>query len=922
MYAEDFSNVKFKGTFRDYQQVVLDNTTHHLDDRKIHIVAAPGSGKTILGLELMRRLGKPTLVLSPTVTIRQQWGDRFEERFLPENASLSSYLSFDLKEPRIITSVTYQALHSAASHSVHQESTDVGTDEKNDEQGHSINSDSTDTFSEIEDFSDFDLIDRMKQASIQVLCLDEAHHLRSEWYKALISFIKAMDDDLIVISLTATPPYDSSVSEWKRYEALCGPIDEEIFVPELVSKKTLCPHQDYLAFSYPTTSEKTALKKYRRKTEECLSEIRELHLLEQALREAGIFAEVKDKLDCILKHEQDFFTLFRMADRFGVKLPTEAKRMIKLRSRYKKATSWRKSWKEFESALQFILDNPEIFSEEVSEQLRYTLAKHGVMERRKVRLLSDQKITRMLVSSMGKLNALSHVVVTETASLGMSLRMLILTDYIKKDMTNIIGTETPITTMGAVPIFETVRRTVGEASSIALLSGSLVIIPVRIRDNIAEIASSKSMPCSFKPISNTPYLEVCFGGSNKNKVAVMTEAFQNGSIHILIGTKSLLGEGWDSPCINTLILATFVGSFMLSNQMRGRAIRTDPKNPDKTANIWHLVTIEPVMDSDDSPIAKLIYSGMEKTRELDGNDWETMVRRFDCFMGPAYSRPAIESGVERIDILKPPFNEPGIERINQHMESRAKDRRGVAQAWHDAVPAGFYPVVEATTSLPDVRLPLSFTLRNMLPLLALVVIEFIAGTALTGLRLETNGTGESTLAIAIMVVMLVLLIPLSRAALHVAHTISPKRTLTSVAESVLASLRQAGHIKSLGAKIRVSADPSDSLITFSIRQASVHEQNVFAQAIQEMISPLENPKYLLIRRQVKTYQYWHSYAVPTVLSAKKEDAELLRQNLSYLCGRFDLIYTYNAAGREKLWKSCCRSYVNLNTEILKKLTTL
>ena len=74
---KNFSNIKFKGTFRDYQARVLQNAKTHLKDGKIHIVAAPGSGKTILGLELIRELRSPAIVLSPSVTIRQQWGERF-----------------------------------------------------------------------------------------------------------------------------------------------------------------------------------------------------------------------------------------------------------------------------------------------------------------------------------------------------------------------------------------------------------------------------------------------------------------------------------------------------------------------------------------------------------------------------------------------------------------------------------------------------------------------------------------------------------------------------------------------------------------------------------------------------------------------------------------------------------------------------
>lgn len=93
-------------------------------------------------------------------------------------------------------------------------------------------------------------------------------------------------------------------------------------------------------------------------------------------------------------------------------------------------------------------------------------------------------------------------------------------------------------------------------------------------------------------------MKVEIEGASKERVALLTEMFEKGFINILIGTKSLLGEGWDSPCINSLILASFVGSFMLSNQMRGRAIRVDRNNSHKVLNIWHLVTVLPESVSD------------------------------------------------------------------------------------------------------------------------------------------------------------------------------------------------------------------------------------------------------------------------------------------------------------------------------------
>ncbi len=74
--------MRFVWPWRPYQQRVLDALDQHLADRRLHIVAAPGSGKTILGLEAFRRIGRPAVVMSPTITIRDQWLARLSH-FLP-----------------------------------------------------------------------------------------------------------------------------------------------------------------------------------------------------------------------------------------------------------------------------------------------------------------------------------------------------------------------------------------------------------------------------------------------------------------------------------------------------------------------------------------------------------------------------------------------------------------------------------------------------------------------------------------------------------------------------------------------------------------------------------------------------------------------------------------------------------------------
>ena len=74
--------LEFHGTWRSYQARVLQNVSRYLSDDKIHIVAAPGSGKTTLGIELIKRLSANTLILAPSITIREQWAARIQEDFL------------------------------------------------------------------------------------------------------------------------------------------------------------------------------------------------------------------------------------------------------------------------------------------------------------------------------------------------------------------------------------------------------------------------------------------------------------------------------------------------------------------------------------------------------------------------------------------------------------------------------------------------------------------------------------------------------------------------------------------------------------------------------------------------------------------------------------------------------------------------
>ncbi|MGW1677278.1 DEAD/DEAH box helicase family protein [Saccharopolyspora sp. NPDC002376] len=95
-------------TWRKSQQHLLELSSH-VTDRRWHLCAPPGSGRTLVELELARRLGLRTLVLSPTTAIRNQW----RSSVALFGADPDTFASTSLDGPAQLHSVTYQLLLTA-----------------------------------------------------------------------------------------------------------------------------------------------------------------------------------------------------------------------------------------------------------------------------------------------------------------------------------------------------------------------------------------------------------------------------------------------------------------------------------------------------------------------------------------------------------------------------------------------------------------------------------------------------------------------------------------------------------------------------------------------------------------------------------------------------------------------------------------
>jgi len=862
-----FTPFAFNWTFRDYQQQVLDQSAHYMRDKRIHIVAAPGSGKTILGLELIRRLNAPALVLSPSVTIRQQWGERFAEAFMADPERVDEFVSTTLKAPRLITSVTYQALHAAYNRRISDEETETDDEDT----GHA----------EKEDYTAFDLLKTVKKAGIKTICLDEAHHLKSEWQRALEGFIETFRGDVTVIALTATPPYDSTAAEWNRYISLCGDIDAEIFIPQLVKQKTLCPHQDYVWFSYPTREESETLAAFQARALSCVSEI----------IASPAFANV---IKLLQNHEAMEEQIFTSPDAFAAILSLAEKANLPVPKKLAKLLPPPKfSLEAAQAALGFIAANPAIFGEKPSGEIKSALQKNGFMQGTQACLTGDNKIRRMLASSMGKLTGIDNIAQAEFESLGDKLRMLILTDFIKKEALPQVGTDAALNVMGTVPIFESVRRAVGDRAKIALLAGTLVLVPNEIVDEIQGEFRARPLP-------DAPYSELMFSGSNKNKVSALTQAFEGGLIHILIGTKSLLGEGWDSPGINALILASFVGSFMLSNQMRGRAIRTDKRVPDKTANIWHLITVEPT----------------KETGRVVSADYDTLQRRFLGFLAPSYNGGTIESGIARLDTIQPPFDEAGYANINVKTLEMAAARSGMAESWTGTLGKFTKPQISDSCEVPKNARPARYLLVNIL---AVLFWALAAGLVIAAIATAPIVIDNPVLMILCWSLAVVLVIFLLANLKRLLNFISPVKTVKTLASCLLKAMKQLKLIESKSARLSMRVSKK-SYAQCVITGASAHDNEVFGKAMAELLSAIDNPRYVMVKKYklLPGLSYADSYACPAAVGANKESAQVLAKLLQKQAGRFELIYTRSAEGRKHLTKCRQKSYLNRNQVFLKR----
>lgn len=890
------STVKFKGQWRPYQARVLKELEEHLDDRRLHVIAAPGSGKTVLGLETILRLNRPTLVVSPTLAIRDQWIQRFRELFLPDGSDLPSWISTDVRRPSLLTSTTYQALHTAYSGKEREDPEDA-EDEENGNNGENGTADNGKVFAK-------DLINSLNKEQIETLVVDEAHHLRSEWWKTL-SDVHGRLKNVRVVALTATPPYDVTYQEWTRYQEFCGPVDEEISVPELVLDGNLCPHQDHVYLSLPTSKEAEQINVFHKEVSTFCKEILGDEEFINALAHHPAVIDAKAHAEEILSDPEYFSSIVIYLNHIKKPFSRGVPSVLGVSSPGIPALT--AEWLETLLTRALYGDDKLLpLAEEGQKRLRQRLSRIGVVDRRKVFLKRTKQITKSLMQSISKLDSIVEIVRMECGVLADDLRLVVLSDFIRyEDLPQTSGDLGSLNRLGVIPIFEGLRREIGDGVRLGCLCGTVIIIPAESETLLKRIAADKQihpqgihfkrLPCDER------YSEVTLEGSaDEQAVALITQLFTEGGITVLVGTKSLLGEGWDAPCINSLILASFVGSFVLSNQMRGRAIRTHKAVSDKTANIWHLVCLENARNP------------LDLSRKTDlGPDWEMVQRRFKAFVGVSNVESVIENGFYRLGLK---IDDPAqIVLSNETTIRLAKDRNGLRNKWEEALKRGVDGVrMVQEVEAPKETVPRKFIFQNTLRWLmfqgAYWAFYVFANFQPSGRNVSLKQFLIGYLIVGVISLLVALPFFIRSAWIYLRYG-PVEGSLRQISEAILRTLTFLDLIKTDPSKLGVTTSTTrEGWVSCYLEGGSSFEKTLFLDALQQVLGPIENPRYLISRNStVFAFARNDFHAVPEIAAERKEKAEYFQKMWKKYVGPTELIYTRTAEGRKVLVKARNRS---------------
>ena len=875
-------------------------------DRATYLVVPPGGGKTLIGLEAARRLGRPTVVLCPNTAIQAQWMAQWQAAFGPDVVAATA--SRELPTP--LTVLTYQALCTLGAAGDEEEAGGrLGPRTRLAGEG---------VLSLLHP-NGRALIARLQAGGPWTLVLDECHHLLELWGRLLQAVIGELDKPRVV-GLTATPPHLMTAEQAVLHRALFGRVDLEVSAPALVREGLLAPYQELAFLTRPTPAEADYIHGESLRFAELRAGLLDpgfasvpfLGWLQGRVverRGAGGTDGAEGAQVSWARFEKDEPALADAAVRLHLAGLLDLPEGARVREQHRHpptAADWVALIGDYTQRCLLASEDPR--DERALGAIRRALPAVGYRLTRAGVRAGESPVDRVLARSEGKARAAIEILAAESAELGSRLRALVLCDFedaggmVLADLAGVLQAGSG----GARLVLETLLADPQAAAlDPVLLTGRHVACGPECAERLLKWLREAEPGLELAVAAWGDLAEITGppGWEPRRYVPLVTRFHAEGGSRCLIGTRALLGEGWDAPAVNVVIDLTAATTPTSVVQARGRALRLDAGWPGKVADNWGVVCV-----TGDHP--------------KGAADFDRFARKHDRYFALAQTGDIV-SGVAHVDPRLSPYAPPPDEQfdaLNATMLRRAGERDGARERWAIGTPYADEPVATVTVAtrrplgLP-VKATGSLTRRRRRGRTAAAVL---AGAALAAiLAAAAVAAAPAVVLVVALVLAVVVLAGLASVGRTARRLVAApgSGSLDDLAEATADALHAAKLTSRGSDAVRVEAQ-ADGGYRARLQEVPAAESALFAEALDEVLAPLSQPRYVIgrlilpppsgpaaaarlaVRRLVTghvpaTVVY---HAVPTALSANKKLALAFERAWNTRVGPGSVVYAGSPEG--------------------------
>jgi superfamily II DNA or RNA helicase len=957
-------SLRFRYPFRKYQRMILANVESDQGSEKHHIVAPPGSGKTIIGLELVRRFGGRAVIFAPTTTIQQQW---IEEIGMFTEGPMEGLVSQDPTAFAEINVFTYQLIStpSASGSLLSEAAAKMWTEElllsgrATDENAarerlETLRANNPRAFAlelsrrrqrakrdllrrEEADVAQFlhpnarGLIEDLVAHGVRTIVLDECHHLLDYWAVVLRHLIARVDEPRVV-GLTATLPNPEDARKYENYSVLLGDVDFEVPTPAVVKEGDLAPYRDLAYFTEPTGREVRYLDNVQRTLEEEISVLADSEDFRGWVVKEALGKPLEDFL-----REEPVFSLatLRYLRRIGHPIPADPLTVPLEANEPLALDDWAELLEHY--GLDHLQPSPYAEDHRELAELKRILLPFGLALTEGGLRASRSPGDLVLTFSQAKDEAVCRILSAESEALGARLRAVVVTDF--EGMSSGARPEEALDREAgsARRVFERLvyHRKAGRLNPI-LVTGRSVLAdadlgPVLI-DRFNEHLSEERLraACRYEKTEMPGIFEVAGEGSewsSRAYVPMITAAFEEGVTRCLVGTRGILGEGWDSLTLNTLVDLTSVTTSTSVQQLRGRSLRKDPLWPRKVAHNWDVICVAKGFEHGDADLKRLVlrhrrYWGIEPPSRVErvfGRDKARIVNGVS-HISPSLAFELATRSFKRIEFG--PHTRAALAQVGRREESY--ELWGVGEEYSNLA------LSSARLEARDLKIRTAYTLQDSLKSMlrkfslsgVVVSLIFLLLAVLYGVGALSGGwlTFGSLLGMAAITFVFNV-----RSAYRLGRALlveqRPDAILFDVGRALLEALKDAGLVSwsLMPDHLRVS-EHADGSYEVSLDHSSPEDAATFVRSYRQIFAPVGDQRYLILRNEDRLpnvalrwlwvplrrffrtrSDYPSSYLpVPDLLATRKERAEALARHWERYVGGGQLIYTRSARGRRAL----------------------